>query len=369
MADSDWMKWICSVLEQRMPLSQRDIVLPVEPGKCSQRIQQLVDLLNELMVDHVCALPIDSGKSALLLSSDRKMKAYLSIKCGAHGALNKVDIIPVVPEIANVADFAMALDAVDPSQRGIYVVESGHSQALRSGADDRLPVASLVKVIVAAALCYKLLKERCDAGRQLYCLQKKDLSPFSIGFEFSDVGHLYSIADIAIRMLLMSDNTAMDILLRVIGDNWIRSYARDILGESSFENIQATKTTYGRTWNNRVSALSDVKWPHGIGYFFSLREIATSAQYFMAHKWVLGAYANERLNSHLFFKGGNEPGVISTVWDCQTNSGDFLLAFALDRVKAFSLLEQIYVHQCAWQLLKADAVVEDSSTLFFREGA
>lgn len=367
MADSNWVEWICSSLKRGRPLSCRNVTLPVEPGKCEQSIQQLVDLLNQLIVDHVRILRSKSDGSIWLMSPDEKMKAHLSITINASGALSKIDLVPTIPSIANASDFASAMSELCPTRCGIYIADGEQRNFLRGNAEDTLSVASLVKIVVAAALCYKLSKSSCDA-EQSYCIRQSDLSPFSLGFGASDIGNSYSVADLVTSMLLMSDNTAMDILLRIIGEYWLRDYENAVLGLADFEPVQSTKTMYGGAWKSRSSALSDVEWPHEIGYFFSLRSIVLSTRYFVEHRQLLGTQVSGKLSDRLFFKGGSEPGVISTVWHCRRDSDDFLLAFALNRLDAFSLLEQIYVHQCAWQLLKSEGVVDNSSTLFFRKG-
>ena len=138
-------------------------------------------------------------------------------------------------------------------------IESGHKLALNPS--DHFPMASTCKVAIAVRLL-KLIDKEHVALHQMIELTQHDLSPGSgiIGSHLYHPGVTMSVHNLLETMLTVSDNTATDVLLNLIGgpkavtdflrasgiegmriDRSIKSLLADAYGLSGFMSFQRFK--------------------------------------------------------------------------------------------------------------------------------
>lgn len=322
-----------------------------------QHRAELCNLLTELRSDSV-EITVSSDLEIEIQSGS--ITAKLICDFSKAGRLSKMRIVPDTPEVQSLTEFGAAMK---PLGVNIEIIAFSDVLAERIMCSDvPIAIASLVKVVVAAAIVQQV-SEKSLSLEQQYLLKSDDISVLSAGLSDRNVGSTIKISALLALLLTVSDNSAMDILLKV-GGGAIKNYVQTLclhLGLSpiqDFPEIQSTKDIYGKAWGIpqndaeeevvRSRSLSEVRWQEGFDYFIPLEVVAK------ASNDLVKSSVYEQIFGHnkVLFKGGSAPGVISALMaPVEGNDGQRTIAFALNRNRIFSIVEEIFVFDCARQLL------------------
>ncbi|APW35901.1 serine hydrolase [Rhodoferax koreense] len=144
---------------------------------------------------------------------------------------------------AHAADWSDALkarvaqiDQATPGQLGVYVKRLDNGETMRFEADRPWYLASSAKLPVAIALLQEVEKNKIKLSDKLV-LKETDKVDGSGAVVWQKNGTSYTVDSLLKRMLMDSDNTAANMLIRTIGEDTLNDYARDYLGRKGFEKI------------------------------------------------------------------------------------------------------------------------------------
>ena len=130
------------------------------------------------------------------------------------------------------ADELAALEARYGTRLGVYALDAGNGSQIRYRADQRFPMCSTFKVILAAAV---LARSERELGllKQRIAYDKSNLVTYSPITE-KHVGAGLTVAELCAAALRYSDNTAGNLLMRLVGGpTAVTAYARSI-GDDKF---------------------------------------------------------------------------------------------------------------------------------------
>ena len=99
---------------------------------------------------------------------------------------------------------------------GVWLARLGEEAAVEIRADEAFPLASVFKLGVLAEL-YHRVDERAVRLDMRRTVRPEDLSPGGEILEFLDAGLSPTVRDLAELMIIVSDNTATDILFKTLG--------------------------------------------------------------------------------------------------------------------------------------------------------
>ena len=137
---------------------------------------------------------------------------------------------------ARAADWTEALkqrieriDADTPGALGVYIKRLDDGQTLAYQADRPWYLASSAKLPVAIALLQEVEQGRLRLGDRSV-VQETDKVDGSGAVVWQKNGTSYTLEALLKRMLMESDNTAANMLIRSIGEDRLNEHARDYLG-------------------------------------------------------------------------------------------------------------------------------------------
>jgi beta-lactamase class A len=140
------------------------------------------------------------------------------------------------------------IDKATPGQLGVYVKRLDNGETVNYQADRPWYLASSAKVPIAIAVL-----QDAEAGRfrlnQEIRLQDGDKVDGSGDVVWQESGTTYTVDALLKRMLMESDNTAANMLIRTIGEDRLNQRARSYLGTEAFNRIttfaQVRREVYG----------------------------------------------------------------------------------------------------------------------------
>jgi len=145
-----------------------------------------------------------------------------------------------------------AIDRTSPGTLGVYVKRLDSGDTFSYGADKRWYLASTVKVLVAIALL-----QQVDAGklqlRQQLTLEASDKVDGSGPVVWSATGTRYTLDTLLDRMLGVSDNTAANMLIRVVGEDRLNQVATQAMGAGTLGRL----TTFTEVRREVYAELND----------------------------------------------------------------------------------------------------------------
>lgn len=122
------------------------------------------------------------------------------------------------------------VDRESPGRLGVYVKRLDNGEAFAYGADRRWYLASAAKLPIAIAMLQEV-----EAGRhaleERVVLQAGDKVDGSGRLVWQKEGSAYRVDALLERMLMESDNTAANLLVRTMGEETLNRRARSFLGE------------------------------------------------------------------------------------------------------------------------------------------
>jgi beta-lactamase class A len=123
-----------------------------------------------------------------------------------------------------------------PGRLGVYVERLGDGKRLEHDAGRLWYLASAVKLPIAIAVLQEM-----EAGRHSLddkvVLEATDKIDGSGALVWQDDGATHSLGSLLERMLMQSDNTAANLLIRAIGEDTLNRRAREFLGAEGFRRI------------------------------------------------------------------------------------------------------------------------------------
>ncbi|MDP4075430.1 serine hydrolase [Acidovorax sp. A1169] len=128
------------------------------------------------------------------------------------------------------------IDQATPGQLGVYVKRLDNGEVLSYQADRPWYLGSSAKLPVAIALLQEVEQGKHSLAEQV-TLQDSDKVDGSGNVVWNKAGTRYRLDALLKRMLMESDNTAANMLIRTIGDDTLNRRARDLLGTKGFERI------------------------------------------------------------------------------------------------------------------------------------
>lgn len=140
------------------------------------------------------------------------------------------------------------IDAESPGELGVYIKHLGDDAQLRYNAERFWYLGSAVKVPIAVALLQGIDDGEHRLDEQL-SLQTEDKVDGSGDLVWQDEGVDYSLRDLLTEMLIESDNTAANMLIRLVGEDELNQRTRKNMGGDGFERIttftQVRRDVYG----------------------------------------------------------------------------------------------------------------------------
>lgn len=141
-----------------------------------------------------------------------------------------------------------AIDAQSLGQLGVYVKHLGDGKTLAYEADRFWYLGSAVKVPIAIAVLQGVDQGEHRLDEEM-TLQASDKVDGSGDLVWQDEGVAYSVRNLLNEMLIESDNTAANMLIRLVGEDRLNERTRENMGGTGFERItdftQVRRDVYG----------------------------------------------------------------------------------------------------------------------------
>lgn len=345
---------VLGFITEKNNLSDESLKSIVESKHGTIEIQKLRNLIEALRANKIKVFYTKDSNEIKLRTGN--IDGCLKIISGSTGKLDKLIIKPYVPEIESIDSLIDSLSLlgglVDAS--GIY---DGICIDENSGKKP-MAVASLVKIIISAALCNEIRKENISLACK-YTIQEEDISYLSTGLTLKDIGKEVSVKELLSLMLLASDNSAMDIVIKLIGISKIEKYVANFNQENKYHfspEFKLTKKLYGKAWDikdldhyNPKEYVDSVKWNLGFDYFIPLDLINKISLDLNKFEWL--PWDELPTAKVTIYKGGSAPGVLSAMWCTRESETDSILSFAINRTEPYTILEELYAYECARKIL------------------
>lgn len=214
-------------------------------------------------------------------------------------------------------------------------------------------VASLIKLVAIGAILDAIADGVIGTDTRV-TVEDSDLSFLSVGLSESSIGTQISVVDLCIRAFAYSDNTAFDILLRLLNENAVvRHPSQTGWQPSAAPFIQTMRSSILASWGDndggthaeieaRIRERSVQAVAHTLGkdYYVPLHVIV-SIHRRIASSPVLAALRDLTPYPGFSYKGGSAPGVFAGSWVSAKNP-DVAVAFTLNSLRPFGALEEAY---------------------------
>lgn len=128
------------------------------------------------------------------------------------------------------------IDKATPGQLGVYIKRLDNGETFNYQADRPWYLGSTTKLPVAIAVLQEVEAGKLGLTQKL-SLQETDKVDGSGNVVWQKSGTAYSVDDLLKRMLMESDNTAANLLIRRIGEDTLNQRARDYLGTKDFNRL------------------------------------------------------------------------------------------------------------------------------------
>ncbi|MBI5974389.1 serine hydrolase [Staphylococcus canis] len=310
----------------------------ISSQKSQIEFKQLINIITMMKTGEV--IFEFSKKDNQIIIRDGNIEGHLDIYVDENGLLDKMLIFPHTEPIYNIKSFEQSLKCIDVDYSILFL----HNNLIfEKDSKKSMAVSSMIKVILADLIYRKIKEGDIYLTTEVY-IYEEDLSVLSSGITKDDVGKKLTLKDLLFNMLIISDNTAMDILIRLLLE---MKENGDTIG------IIPTKEIYGNAWcyDNqhekvwRLRALSDVAWHKGLDYFLSLESINSSLDYILKQDWL--PWDELDIDNNIIYKGGSAPGVLSCAWANRDFKQKFRFLFSINRTTSFSMIEELYIFDCA----------------------
>jgi beta-lactamase class A len=128
---------------------------------------------------------------------------------------------------------------------GLYVISLNSDERYGVNEDEPFQAASLMKLPVMAAMYSE--HEKGNVGLDdIYTLRNEDKVGGSGGVFYQEAGTKYSYRELVSAMGQQSDNTAFNIAVQLLGEEFIQEYIKEVgMGSTSYEQNQTTPRDVG----------------------------------------------------------------------------------------------------------------------------
>lgn len=184
-------------------------------------------------------------------------------------------------EVAKMVDFDVNMRSLINSIKGITgVVVSSDNINFSWNENERFPAASLIKLPILREMYQRVQEGKLDLYQELTVTEEAKVGGFGILKELHS-GLKVSLKDIAVLMIVLSDNTATNMLIRLLGMKEI--------------NIMCKRLGMTGTELNRM--MMDYESPkRGIDNFTTPGDIAVFFQDLLANQDICDKYRNEMID-------------------------------------------------------------------------
>lgn len=352
---------LLDILKAKNKVIEKEKILKiVSKNKSEQNINQLRQLLYALKLGEI-QFDLDFYEDKIRMT-DTLVTGYIDIYIDDDGYLDKFFIIPETSKISDIDSFEIAIKKLNAKYDIAFLFKDKREER-KSNSINNLAVASMAKIIIAGCIYKEIDDNNIDFETRIK-IKNKNISVLSAGISKTDVGREINIKELLKNMLILSDNSAMDIFIDFLGKDKINKYLKTITCEEYHDelinSIELTKVIYGQAWcfDNqseeiwRYRALTQVAWTKGLDYFIPLEIIGSTMQYILEHEWV--PWDDLEIENDLIYKGGSAPGILSCIWSLRNShkKSNLQFLFAINREKVFTLLEELYIFECANKLLQ-----------------
>jgi beta-lactamase class A len=128
------------------------------------------------------------------------------------------------------------IDRNTPGNLGVYIKHLGSGQTIKWNADRPWYLASTVKIPVAIAIL-ELVEEDALSLDDTLTLRETDYVDGAGDLLWSSPGTEYTIKSLMKRMIIQSDNTASDVLIRLIGQDELNRRIREHMIDDGFNPV------------------------------------------------------------------------------------------------------------------------------------
>lgn len=104
----------------------------------------------------------------------------------------------------------------------IFIKNFSTGESISINTDLIVPSASIIKLFIMGA-AFQSIEETLFTLHQRISIKEKDKIPYSI-ISLLETDHTYSIQDLIILMIIQSDNTATNLLISLLGMDYINSF-------------------------------------------------------------------------------------------------------------------------------------------------
>lgn len=223
--------------------------------------------------------------------------------------------------------------------------------------DDRVvAVSSLVKIFVLLAVVTEQRRGGLSWSDRL-AVAEADVHPRSAGLGQQHVGWSVPVADLARLMMLRSDNTATDLLLRSVGE---QALVDAQLAAGVPEGLARPLMATSSTWVHEDQAApgedpgqAELPVRHTYqDYHFPLRTLVGAVD-------LIGVAADavwpggDALGGQLRYKGGSAAGVLAGLWHLRRpGAAPAALAMSVNAPRHLGVIEEVHLLTCADQVLQ-----------------
>jgi hypothetical protein len=218
-----------------------------------------------------------------------------------------------------------------------------------------MAISSLSKLFILLAVL-----DSAAAGRlrlsQSVSLRQSQLAPLSAGMGMRQVGETFSLAQLCISMVVLSDNTAADILLDMVGTAAVLK----TMEECGVAPALNTPWRDFREWiqlawggkpgqseesDLRERASTIVRHHDGLDYFAPLSAVHAALCAISRHSWTPWGIRGRSFRT--FQKGAVAPGVLAQAIFSESPNGGHCMIIDVNDQQCFGLLEEAYVAECS----------------------
>ena len=315
------------------------------------RVNRFVDIIKKLRIGKPkYSLDYDLNRIFIV---DNEIRGELTLSYDESNLISNIEITPLVNDIYDLNAFKSELSH-NNWQFQFYL--SGKKNIRCSNTTKNMEVASLSKLFLE-------IKKGNIKLNDKYYIKAEDISYLSLGISTKDIYQEISIRDLLYLSLIVSDNSAIDILMCRLGkkkiDLYLNEWAKKLKININSVKLDLTKEVLSLAWYKdnlseeeiRKKATTEVFWKKGIGYFIPLEIINYSMKIISCQTWIPW---NDLGIRKLIFKGGSAPGVLSYCWSTinSTTEDSFVFSLALNKYEVFSYIEELYLYERCQQLLK-----------------
>ncbi|UQS84133.1 serine hydrolase [Bombilactobacillus thymidiniphilus] len=266
--------------------------------------------------------------------------------------MDKLLLEPIIPSIESFSDFNKAIKQVGNYTVAMSILKNNLPVG-NVNSDEKMAVSSVIKMLVAAKVFYLLQLDDITLNT-IYTIEDTDISLLSVGLCETNIGERISVKELLSRMLLASDNTAMDILINITSNHNFSDFYKYV-GVNNYY-VKKSKNLYSTAWNinrdNQYFKMNDhskhIVWNKGKDYFLTTNEVCKITSFVTKQKWIPW---HDIPSTKMLYKGGSSPGVLSAVWSTISQVKPIIFSFAINKNNDFMLIEEIYIYECARKIL------------------